>query len=122
MAIAEGERDARRGGRPLLERRRVHEPEDTECRRDDDERHGRGAARRARQLAPARRFRTDDLVHALMREAELLRDLPQRRAALVEGEHRVVVGGAPRFRGVEGALVLLAQLLDVFDLIHVYGL
>ena len=107
-------------GNARAEGRRVLEAEGTECRSNEDEHSAGGAAGRARELNPARRRTTDDLVDALMRQAQLLRNLAQWSAAPIEIEHRLVVGRTPRFRHIQSALVFLAQLLDMFDPIHVY--
>jgi hypothetical protein len=61
-------------------------------------------------------------MHSLMRQAKLLGDLPKRDTAAVEVEDSLVVGDTARLGCVQRSFVVLAELLDLIQRIHVYAL
>jgi hypothetical protein len=81
-------------GRALSERWRVREPEGAEGTGGKEQNSPGCATGGTRDPAAAGSgLAADDLMHPLMRQAELLRDLTERDTALVELEHGLVVRG-----------------------------
>jgi hypothetical protein len=61
--------------------------------------------------------RRDDLVHTLVGDTEFVRDLPQRQAGTVQLHDLSVVGVTQPCCLIEGTLVLVAELLDLLEVV-----
>ena len=83
----------------------------------DDDRAGRNAV--LRPPAGSILVRRDDLVDALVRDTQFFSDLPKRKSGPVQ-LHDLPVVGISQARGlVESGLVLISELPDLLESVHV---